>query len=577
MILHVLACDYDGTIADHGHVSRKMAAALARVRQSGRKVMLVTGRMLPDLRHVCPEVDEMFDAVVVENGALLYMPSRREVRLLGAAPEPALVDGLKRRGVPLDIGSSILATLAPFAEECIAAIRDAGVERTLVFNKGALMLLPGGVTKATGLEAALGTLGYSVHNVAGVGDGENDHAFLSICEFAIAVGDAVPALKDRADYVTREPASRGVMQFIEDHVLTDAATLAPQITRHQVHLGEHGDGDPVRLRVHGTHLLILGPSATGKSTLTGVLVERLVETGRSVCLLDPEGDYQSLSELEGVVVLGGKAEHALPTADELDQLLRRPRSSLVLNLSAMSRAEKVEYGTKALATVAATRSAVGLPHWLIIDEAHHIMPADGSPATEALRPARDPICLITLSVKDLAREVHALPNTIASTDLAAFDETLATLAAARGETHPRAVAGAQPLERGEAALAWLDGGRPAATRFRVARRRVEHRRHIRKYTEGELPPDRSFFFRGRDGALNLRAVNLVRFCELAEGVDATTWDFHLRRGDYSRWLREMIKDPELAVEVHGVEGNLALDAADSRRDVLAAIRRRYAV
>src|SRR5688500_16411196 len=177
MILHVLACDYDGTIAAHGHVTSETAAALARVRQSGRKLVLVTGRMLPDLRHVCPSVDEMFDAVVAENGAVLYLPGTREVKLLGDPPQPALVEGLRQRGVPHDIGSSIVATLAPFAEEAVAAIREAGVERTLVFNKGALMLLPGGVTKATGLEAALATMGLSAHNVAGIGDAENDHAF----------------------------------------------------------------------------------------------------------------------------------------------------------------------------------------------------------------------------------------------------------------------------------------------------------------------------------------------------------------------------------------------------------------
>ena len=217
-----------------------------------------------------------------------------------------------------------------------------------------------------------------------------------------------------------------------------------------------------------------------------------------------------------------------------------------------------------------------MPHWLIVDEAHHIMPADGSPATEALRPARDPICLITLSVNELARELHTLPNTVVSTEVAAFDETLAILAAARAEARPRPGVGTQPLDRGEAALAWLNG-ETSAVRFRVARRRVEHRRHIRKYTEGELPPDRSFFFKGPDGALNLRAANLVRFCELAEGVDPATWEHHLRRGDYSRWLREMIKDPELAVEVHRVEANGAIGAAESRAEVLAAIRRRYAV
>src|SRR5262249_21878129 len=43
VIVHVLACDYDGTIADDGRVTRDTAAVLARVRESGRKLFLVTG------------------------------------------------------------------------------------------------------------------------------------------------------------------------------------------------------------------------------------------------------------------------------------------------------------------------------------------------------------------------------------------------------------------------------------------------------------------------------------------------------------------------------------------------------
>ena len=113
-------------------------------------------------------------------------------------------------------------------------------------------------------------------------------------------------------------------------------------------------------------------------------------------------------------------------------------------------------------------------------------------------------------------------------------------------------------------------------RFHVSQRRAEHRRHIRKYTEGELPPDRSFYFRGPEAALNLRAANLLRFCELAEGVDEATWAHHLRHGDYSAWIRDMIKDPDLAEEIGGIERE-ALSPAESRSRVLEALRRRYAV
>jgi hypothetical protein len=568
--VHVFACDYDGTIADGGRCCPEIVQALARVRESGRKVLLVTGRMLPDLRSVCADVDRMFDAVVAENGALLYFPETREARTLGDPPESALVEELRRRGVPFDLGSSIIATTEPYADAALAAIRETGVERTLVFNKGALMLLPGGVTKGTGLDAALTVLALSAHNMVGAGDAENDHAFLAMSECAVAVADAIPALRERADYVTRAPGSRGVIEFIDEHLSNDLVALMPRLTRHRLPIGETADGEPLMISPHGTRLLVVGPSASGKSTLTGLLVERLIESGRSVLLIDPEGDYQSFAELERVVVLGGSNERALPTPDELRQLLHQPRTSLVLNLSAMTRAEKVAYATKALGAVGYVRSTTGLPHWLILDEAHHIVPPDGSPVVELLRPGAESLCLSTLDIGELAPEVRTLPNVVAATELRTFAEAVR---AATGGRSP-ALAGAR-LEPGEAAIAWL-GPEVRVKRFRVGKRRVQHRRHIRKYTEGELPPDRSFYFRGPAGALNLRAANLVRFVELAEGVDEPTWAWHLRQHDYSAWARQQIKDDDLAGALASVE-TADLPPAESRRRALDEIRARYAV
>jgi HAD superfamily hydrolase (TIGR01484 family) len=573
--VHVFATDYDGTIAERNSVSEATVKALERVRATGRKLLLVTGRMLPDLQRVCPDADRMFDAVVAENGALVYFPERREIRLLGDVPEPALLDALRRRGVRFDVGSAIVATDAPFAEAALAAIRETGVERTLVFNKDALMLLPGGVTKGTGLAAVLGSLELSPHNMVGIGDAENDHAFLAMSEFAVAVADAVPALRERADYVTRNPGPRGAVEFIEEHLLRDVVDIVPRLTRHNLVLGESPDGTPIAVAAHGTRLLVVGPTATGKSTLTGVLAERVLESGRSMVLLDPEGDYRTLAELERVVVFGGKGEQALPAPEELDQLLRHPRTSLVLDLSAMSMAEKVGYATKVLAVITTVRSSTGLPHWLIIDEAHHVMPAEGSPAAELLKPGAESLALITLAARDLAPAMRRLPTVIASTELAALHEGVLSARGARGLMSARSSGDGRPLERGEAAIAWLDGDTRVA-RFRPGKRRVPHRRHVRKYTEGELPPDRSFFFRGPTGSLNLRAANLARFVELAEGVDELTWQHHFEQGDYAKWLRDMIKDPELAGEIANLE-KAGLSAAESRRQVLERVRQRYAV
>ena len=576
MIVHVLAVDYDGTIAEHGRVSPTTAAALQRVRDSGRKLMLVTGRLLPDLRRVCPDLDEMFDAVVAENGALVYFPARREVRTLGAVPEPALLEALQRRRVPFDLGSSIVATHETFAAAALEAIREAGVERTLVFNKGALMLLPGGVTKGTGLSAALTALELSPHNLIGIGDAENDHAFLAMCEGAVAMADAVAALRERADHVTRGGAGAGVVEFIEEHVLTDAVDFIPRLGRHRLLVGRAAGGIDVTVPAHAIALLIVGPSATGKSTLTGALVERLAQTGRSFCLLDPEGDHESLGELEGVVVLGGKPEQSLPAPEELTQLLRRPTGRLVLNLSHLTMAEKVGYATQALGAIASVRSAQGLPHWLIVDEAHHIVPAEGSTAVELLPMAGHSLALTTLAAEQIAREVRQAVGVLASTDAAAFRQALKALAAERGKRTRLPDVGGE-LQRGEALLATL-GERPLrALRFDVSRREVQHRRHVRKYAEGELPPDRSFYFRGPQGALNLRAANLKRFCELAEGVDEATFAYHLGRQDYSTWMRNMIKDEELADQVAAIEGNGGRAPSEARRLVLETVRQRYAV
>ena len=237
MIFHTLASDYDGTIAERGRVAEPTVAALARVRDSGRAVILVTGRTLADLQQACPGYDRMFLAVVCDNGACLYLPATRETRVLGAEPEPALLADLRRRGVAFAVGHSSIHTDAADADSVLAAIRATGVDRTPIFNRGSLMLLPGGVAKGTGLKAALAATGGSLDTVVGIGDGENDHAFLRECACGVAVADAIPALRERADYVTRAPGPDGVVEFIEEHLLHDLRDLVRRAPRRHAEAG----------------------------------------------------------------------------------------------------------------------------------------------------------------------------------------------------------------------------------------------------------------------------------------------------------------------------------------------------
>jgi hypothetical protein len=129
------------------------------------------------------------------------------------------------------------------------------------------------------------------------------------------------------------------------------------------------------------------------------------------------------------------------------------------------------------------------------------------------------------------------------------------------------------LERGEA-LFW-DRRSAAVQRVRTIGPHAQRLRHSRKYAEGELDEDKSFYFRGPEGSLNLRAQNLILFLQLAEGVDDATWLYHLRAGDYSRWIGDAINDHELAAEIAGIEADESLSASESRKRVTAAIERRY--
>jgi HAD superfamily hydrolase (TIGR01484 family) len=204
-----LAADYDGTLAKDGRVARRTVDALKRVAASGRKLILVTGRELPQLLEIFPEIG-LFDRVVAENGALLYRPATRETEALAQAPPQSLVDELQRcRIEPLAIGRSIVATLQPHAGRVLEAIQQLGLELQVIFNKGAVMVLPANVNKSSGLSAALAELGLSPHNVVAIGDAENDHAMLQLAEYSSRCREPVPTLREQADRTTAKRMAKG--------------------------------------------------------------------------------------------------------------------------------------------------------------------------------------------------------------------------------------------------------------------------------------------------------------------------------------------------------------------------------
>jgi hydroxymethylpyrimidine pyrophosphatase-like HAD family hydrolase len=228
----VLACDYDGTVARDGLMDTATAAALLRLRTSGRKIVLVTGRRLDELLTVCADLSP-FDLVVAENGAILSTPSSRDVVALAEPPPPGFVEALRDRGVTdLAVGTVVIATWHPHTQAVLDTIRDLGLALQVVFNKGAVMILPAGVDKATGLAAALARLGLSPQAAVAVGDAENDQALLAACACGVAVANALPALRERADLVTAADHGAGVAELCERLRATDLEELA--LPRHDL-------------------------------------------------------------------------------------------------------------------------------------------------------------------------------------------------------------------------------------------------------------------------------------------------------------------------------------------------------
>lgn len=220
-----LASDYDGTLAVNGCVDHQTVAAIKRLQKSGRKFILVTGRELNDLLHVFEQI-HFCDLVVVENGALLYKPATGEEKLLCTKPPEEFVKKLRDCGVaPLSVGRAIVATWRPNETKVFEVIRELGLELQVIFNKDAVMVLPSGVNKASGLKVALDWLGLSANNIVAIGDAENDRDFLSACGYGVAVANALDLLKEQADFVTQGARGAGVVEIIDRLVANDLSEL----------------------------------------------------------------------------------------------------------------------------------------------------------------------------------------------------------------------------------------------------------------------------------------------------------------------------------------------------------------
>lgn len=567
MRLQVLALDYDGTIATSGVLDPGVRDAIAEARGRDIAVLLATGRILADLERVLGEL-RIFDAIVAENGAVLHFPDSGRSLLLASPPPSAFLDELRRRELPFLAGECVVELEASRAQDVLAVVQEMELPLVLLFNRGRMMVLPQAVSKATGLREALRALRLSTHNAVGVGDAENDHQLLSLCELGAAVAWGSPALQAIADEVVPGEGPGAVAGFIR-HLIEEPRLPPARLGRRRLHLGVRDGGEPFGLAMRGRNVLIAGDTQSGKSWLAGVLCEQLVLEHYCVCVIDPEGEYASLQTLPSVVVFDTP-----PDLDDIERTLRYPDVSAVLDLSSMELGAKCAYVRELLGRLRDLRQRAGLPHRLVLDEAHYFL--QDQSVTELLDLELGGYTLVTWHASQLHEAVLSSTEVMLVTRVSDREEARA-LHALRGQGHDLDAWCAQLGTLGLQHAVLLPGAFESGdelVRFRVSARVTPHVRHLQKYLNRCVPEGRSFVIRsdvGLEGRKARSLGELLSVLSLAPELGG-----HLQRHDLSRWISDAFDDRVLASRVRALEARWeAGQVHQPHLALIAMIRERY--
>jgi hydroxymethylpyrimidine pyrophosphatase-like HAD family hydrolase len=566
MRFQALALDYDGTLTEHDRLADGVTGALERARHAGLQLILVTGRTFFELTRVCARLD-LFDAVVAENGAVLHYPIDDAICDDGPPPSPRLMAELDRRAVPFQAGRVIIGTGRSWEAQVRAAMAAAGVTLRLACNRAALMLLPAGVSKGSGVRHALRRLNVSFHDVLAVGDAENDIELFVACGYAACPSNAVPELAAVADWVF--PGSNGTaLAQALDQVIVTGGLPPPRTARGRVELGwARATSERVTVAGRGVNLLVHGDSLSGKSWLAGALAERLIQREYAVCVIDPEGDYQGLADAAGVTWIELHDARGWDVA--LDSLLRDPAASVIVDLSAVAPDRKAGLIGCGLDAIAHARARHGRPHWVVLDEAHYWLHEQGVD-DEAAGLANKGFCLITYKASWLRQtvldtiDVLVLGRTTAPVERA----RLASLLEGRAGDGVALLASLGELTPPEFVL--VPSGAGPLT-FVAAPRRTRHVRHLGKYADQPVAPHHAFFFRHPDGCPAGTADTLLGFVARLQEVEDDALAFHAGRGDFSRWIADVFTDRRLAARLRKVERRWQSDRRIALRPALAAV------
>ncbi|HSK29555.1 MAG TPA: HAD hydrolase family protein, partial [Candidatus Limnocylindria bacterium] len=566
-----IACDFDGTGAIDGHPAPEVYATLSAARAQGLVTLLVTGRVLEDVQRACEELTP-FDAVVAENGAVIHLCSIGRTIQIGDPPPEHFLGELRAQGVPFHMGAVIIGTWEQQCYKVLELIRRFGIDAQLVFNRAALMILPSGINKAVGVRRALDELGRSERNLIAFGDAENDIPMLIEAEIGVAARGSVPAVLALADDRVSRPGGAGVSSYIRTILERDGVIPTPR--RRAVLLGKTLARGDVTLPNSGTHVVISGDPRSGKSWIAGLLAEQLIEGGYQICIVDPEGDYAQMGQRPKVVAFGH--DLALPSPIAAARFIPRERLSIILTLSSLAPAEQLIYVEQLLSALQDGRSTMGIPHWVVIDEAHYFFHAQSS-CLKYLSDRTGSFCLVTYRPSLLALEAYGSIGGHILTTTKVEEERYFVTKILQAHNHVRIAAhdALEALELPRAGLLLTNSPETAWQVFTPVERIARHAHHARKYADTRLPEDKAFRFRGADGEAAVHNMN--EFHKAIHTVPLASLRHHLLAGDFSRWVGEVLGDQQLADGLRKLERTTPAGATPDRAEILAHIEDHYLI
>jgi hypothetical protein len=339
-------------------------------------------------------------------------------------------------------------------------------------------------------------------------------------------------------------------------------------------LGKTSEGFDVTLPSSGANVMISGDPRSGKSWIAGLLAEQLIEGGYQICIVDPEGDYAQMGQRPNVVTLGH--DLALPSPVAATRFLAAGPLSTILTLSSLAPGEQSSYVEQLLAALQDRRDAMGIPHWVVIDEAHHFFQAQ-SPCLKYLCSPTGSFCLVTYRPSLVAGEAYGAigAHILTSTKVEEERYFVTKILQAHNHLHIPAHTALETLELPRRGLLLTNSAEPGWQVFTPMERLTSHAHHSRKYTDTQLPNEKAFYFKA--GGEPCMGHNMIEFYQAIKSVPLESLRHHLLAGDFSRWVAEVIGDQQLAAGLRKLERTTPAGATPDRAEILAHIEDHYLI